>query len=70
MITQIVAPAYGQNANTTPLTKAQMATCRKIANLLNSPTLTFNWEDTAEGSGFWESVYERLLAIADGEALK
>lgn len=30
----------------------------------------FTWDDTAEGSQFWESVVQRLEAIANGEPLK
>ena len=70
MITQIVAPAYDRAENSAPLTKAQMKNCRKIVDLLVDPQFTFDWEDAAEGPLFWESVYERLAAIAGGETLK
>ena len=70
MITKIVVPAYSQDDNSIPLTKAQMKNCRKMADLLIDPQFTFDWEYTAEGPLFWESVYERLAAIAGGETLK
>lgn len=30
----------------------------------------FGWSMTVEGHDFWDGVYRRLLAIADGEALR
>lgn len=70
MITQIVAPQYSKTAESTPLTKTQMKNCQRIVTLLGDNAFTFDWEETAEGAEFWESVYERLSAIADGEPLR
>lgn len=65
-IVKIVAP-YAQQAKTIYASSTQREAAQTAANSLIT---TFDWEDTAEGSDFWSSVYERLEQIAETGQLK
>lgn len=64
-ITKIPAPAYAVEEGT-----ASAEERRKTKEAADALDNSFQWDDTAEGEDFWQAVYDRLEAIANGESLK
>lgn len=66
-ITKIPAPEYAKQAERPVAAEYQRKAANEAANNLFD---SFPWNDSAEGSKFWDGVFTRLKAISRGEPLK
>ena len=67
-ITKIIPPAYeAEPKEENDLDCAEKEACGRAADAIH---FAFDWSKAGEGGAFWYSVYNRLVAIGNGEPLK